>query len=126
MADRCINVASALHAAPSRYIEFCHVSDLHCKRRLARYILLCSYNGTISSFIESPTSVILSCSNIMASSSNAMPSSLSGTNSKVASGWLAAQSTFVTIAALLVFTRIYVRSIIIKKIGLDDILIVIA
>lgn len=62
----------------------------------------------------------------MASSSNAPPSTSHAANSKVASGWLAAQSTFVAIGALLVFTRIYVRSIIIKKIGLDDILIVIA
>ena len=62
----------------------------------------------------------------MASSSNAASSTSHAANSKVASGWLAAQSTFVAIAALLVFVRIYVRSIIIKKVGLDDILIVIA
>ena len=62
----------------------------------------------------------------MASSSNAPPSSSSGTNSKLAASWLATQAVFVAIASLLVLARIYVRSIVIKKIGIDDILIVIA
>lgn len=62
----------------------------------------------------------------MAPASNDAPPSSSGAKSKVASAWLATQSTCVAIGTLLVLTRIYVRSIIVRKLGLDDILIAIS
>ena len=40
--------------------------------------------------------------------------------------YIATQSTFVAIAALLVFARVYVRTFIVKKFGLDDAVIVLA
>lgn len=61
----------------------------------------------------------------MAPSSNATSSSSAGADRMVDSVWLATQSTSVAIGTLLVLTRIYIRSIIIKKIGLDDMFIVI-
>lgn len=36
------------------------------------------------------------------------------------------QSTFVAIASLLVFIRVYVRTVVVKRFGLDDAVIVLA
>lgn len=40
--------------------------------------------------------------------------------------YLATQSIFVAIATLLVLTRVYVKTIVVKKFGLDDAVIVLA
>ena len=40
--------------------------------------------------------------------------------------YVVTQTTFVAIATLLVFVRIYVRTIVVKKFGLDDAVIILA
>lgn len=52
--------------------------------------------------------------------------SSSDPSNKGGAAYLATQSTFVTIATLLVLMRIYVRTIVVKKFGLDDTIIVLA
>ena len=44
----------------------------------------------------------------------------------LASAFLVTQSTFIAAATLLVLARVYVRSIIVKNVGLDDFFIVVA
>lgn len=60
----------------------------------------------------------------MATTSKAASSS--DPSNKGGTAYLATQSTFVAIAALLVVTRVYVRTIVVKKFGLDDAVIVLA
>lgn len=60
----------------------------------------------------------------MATKSTAASSSDSG--NKGATTYLATQSTFVAIATLLVLIRVYVRTIVVKKFGIDDAVIVLA
>lgn len=60
----------------------------------------------------------------MATTSKAASSSDPSNNG--GTGYLATQSTFVAIAALLVVIRVYVRTIVVKKFGLDDAVIVLA
>ena len=52
--------------------------------------------------------------------------SSSGSGNKGGTAYIATQSTFVAIATLLVFIRVYVRTIVVKKFGLDDAVIVLA
>ena len=47
-------------------------------------------------------------------------------DNKQGSDYLAAQSTFVAIATLAVLIRIYVRTFVVKKFGLDDAAIILA
>lgn len=60
----------------------------------------------------------------MATASKAASSS--GPSSNGGNAYLATQSTFVAIATLLVLTRVYVRTIVVKQFGLDDAVIVLA
>lgn len=60
----------------------------------------------------------------MATTSKAASSS--DPSNKGGTAYLATQSTFVAIATLLVLIRVYVRTIIVKKFGLDDAVIVLA
>ena len=50
----------------------------------------------------------------------------SGSGNKGGTAYIATQSTFVAIATLLVFIRVYVRTTVVKKFGLDDAVIVLA
>ena len=52
--------------------------------------------------------------------------SSSDSSKKGGTAYLATQSIFVAIAALLVLIRVYVRSIVVKKFGLDDAVVVLA
>lgn len=60
----------------------------------------------------------------MATTSKAASSS--DPNNTGGTAYLATQSTFVAIATLLVLIRVYVRTIVVKKFGLDDAIIVLA
>ena len=50
----------------------------------------------------------------------------SGSSNQGGTAYLATQSTFVAIATLLILIRVYVRTIVVKKFGLDDAVIVLA
>lgn len=52
--------------------------------------------------------------------------SSSGPSNKGGIAYLVTQSTFVAIASLLVFIRVYVRTVVVKRFGLDDAVIVLA
>lgn len=52
--------------------------------------------------------------------------SSSNSSNKGGTAYLATQSIFVAIATLLVVTRVYVKTIVVKKLGLDDAVIVLA
>ena len=60
----------------------------------------------------------------MATTSKPAPSS--DPSNKGGTAYLATQSTFVGIATLLVLVRVYVRTIVVKKFGPDDAVIVLA
>ena len=60
----------------------------------------------------------------MATTSTAASSS--DPSDKGGSAYLATQATFVAIATLLVLIRVYVRTVVVKKFGLDDAVIVLA
>ena len=60
----------------------------------------------------------------MATTSKNASSSDSSHDGNIA--YLATQSTFVVIATLLVLTRVYVKTIVVKKFGLDDAAIILA
>lgn len=60
----------------------------------------------------------------MATTSKAASSS--DPSNKGGTAYLATQSTFVAIATLLVLIRVYVRTVVVKSIGLDDAVIVLA
>ena len=61
----------------------------------------------------------------MASSSQAL-SSADPSLKQGGINYLITQSTFVAIATLLVLTRVHVRSLVVKKFGFDDAIIVLA
>ena len=60
----------------------------------------------------------------MASTSKAASSS--GRRNKGGTAYLAIQSTTLAIATLLVLVRVFVRTIVVKKFGLDDTVVVLA
>ena len=60
------------------------------------------------------------------SSSSKVPQPGSSSQKQGATEFLATQTTFVAIATVLVLTRIYVRTVVVKSLGLDDAVIVLA
>lgn len=52
--------------------------------------------------------------------------SSSGPSDKGYIAYLVTQSTFVAIASLLVFIRVYVRTVLVKRFGIDDVVIILA
>ena len=81
--------------------------------------------GASPKFIEPPISDTLSCQKVMAWSDNVSAPAMIAPSFSASSAFLAIQSISIAVGTLLVLARVYVRSSIIKNIGLDDFFIVI-